>query len=146
MILPLCGITNAQTKTVVISKKRIYTISCKYSKLIDLDKQDTVPFVYLGFQNAKYSSITDIKSIVFLLKDDSVEVFSFVKDLKSALREMGHKKAMRWDREGYLLSVFESSSALYVYESKSNGSGYTRLSRKYVEKLIAWFEEIGFKK
>ena len=98
----VCGYLNAQTKRLSISEKQIGGVNCKYYKSIDLDKIDTVAYVYLGFQNAKYSTISDIVSIFFELTTDSTDIFDFIKDLKTALPEMGNKSSIAWNKKGTL--------------------------------------------
>lgn len=134
-----------QKKVINISETKIGTVSCKYSQSIDLEKGDTLTYVFLGFSNAKYTTITDIVSIMFLIIDDSSNVIGFVKNLKSAYNEMGSKSTISWDKEEYKINLYDFTDNLYLYEAESSGSGYTILSKKQVEKLYTWLEGIGFK-
>jgi GH15 family glucan-1,4-alpha-glucosidase len=68
---------NAQKKTVDISKTEIGKLNAKHSLSIDLEKKDTIAYVYLGFQNEKYKSISDRKSILFRNQE---EVNAFIKE------------------------------------------------------------------
>lgn len=133
----------AQRKTVDISSLKAGQVSAKYSKVINLETKDTVSYVYLGFQNAKYSSISDIKSIMLSRQEDLKE---FIKDLKIALPEINTKQNIDWTKNNYGLTVYDFSNGLYLREKEKNGSGYTILQKKDVEKLIIWLESIDFGK
>jgi len=134
----------AQKKRVNLSKSTIGTISAEYTKSIDLEKNDTLYYVYCGFQNKKYSSISDIKSI-FITKDEDLK--SLIKDLKTAVNEMGVDKVnINWTRENYELVLYDFSNELYILEKPKKGSGYTTLSKKQVEEFIFWLEKIDFGK
>lgn len=136
----LCTISmNAQKKTMDVSSIKIGQISAKYSKVIDLEKKDTISYVYLGFQNFKYRTLSDIRSVFFPKQED---LKSFVEDLKTALPEMGSKQNIDWKRQLYSISVFDFSNNLYLFERPSKGDGYTTLSKKELEKLIEWLDSI----
>jgi hypothetical protein len=108
---------------------------------IDLESQDTLSYVYLGFQNAKYTSITDIKSI-FFSKDDIFK--QFLKDLKIALEELkkNEKTNLNWDRSpNYQLKIYDFSKNLYVFEGEGTG-GYTLLTQKNIQILIEQLSQI----
>jgi hypothetical protein len=130
---------NAQKKTMDVSSIKIGQISAKYSKVIDLEKKDTISYVYLGFQNFKYRTLSDIRSVFFPKQED---LKSFVEDLKTALPEMGSKQNIDWKRQLYSISVFDFSNNLYLFERPSKGDGYTTLSKKELEKLIEWLDSI----
>jgi len=138
-------VVTAQNKTVKISELQIGVLSCKYSMRIDLEKKDTIRYIYLGFQNAKYSSITDIKSVMFDVSKDSTDVYDFKKDLKMALSEIGNKTSISWDKKNYSVALYDFNNKLYLREASKDGSGYTLLTKGQVEKLIDWIDIIGFK-
>lgn len=139
--------SNAQEKRMPISKMKIGTVNCLYEMSINLDKGDTVNYIGLSFQNSQYSSITDIKSIFFFNPSkDSSSVLSFVKNLKMAYNEMGNKTAILWDKKEYSISLYDFTNLLYLREPRSKGDGHTMLTKKDVEKLINWFNTIGFDK
>ena len=84
-IFLLIGFVNfgiAQVKSVKLLDNRIANIHLIYEKSIDLEKGDTLYMVYMGFQNARYSSITDIKSIALF---DIETLNEFLKDLFAAV-------------------------------------------------------------
>lgn len=136
----------SQTKRIEILKEEIGPLSIKYVKSINLDKGDSLYFVYIGFQNAKYTSITDIKSLGFS-KDNIFK--QFLKDLNIALEEMekNQKVNLDWDRSpDYKLNLYDfNSNNLYVVQGAGTG-GYTIISKKQVSELIkilARIERIG---
>lgn len=133
----------AQKKRLEISKTKIGNLSPNYSKSIDLEKNDTIYYVYIGFQNLKYKSITDSKSI-FLTNDSDIK--GLVKDLKMALAEMNVKQNIEWKKELYALILYDFSNELYIAESPKKGSGYTTISKKEVDELIKWLESFEFGK
>lgn len=144
MLLLFCAWSiNAQTKKIDISKLKIGAISALYAKSIDIEKNDTIFYVYLGFQNAKFKSISDMKS-VFLSKDE--ETKNLLKDLKSALPEIGTKQSIAWKKDLYGITLYDFSNGLYFYENPSKGSGYTVIQKNDVEKLISWLESFEFGK
>lgn len=139
IIIPFLSFS--QKKTVNLLESQVGPISLKYSMTIDLENQDTLAYVYLGFQNAKYTSITDIKSI-FFSKD---EIFKqFLKDLKIALEELekNEKINLEWDKSpNYQLKIYDWSKNLYVREGEGTG-GYTTLSKKQIQILIERLSQI----
>ena len=144
-ILFLCYANSlmAQKKRVDVSKSNIGSLMSTYVKSIDLEVKDTVYYVYIGFQNEKYKTITDAKSI-FLTKD--VEVKALIKDLKTAVLEMETKQNIEWRKELYVLALYDFSNRLYISEKPTKGSGYTTISKKEVEELIKWLESFEFGK
>jgi hypothetical protein len=139
IIIPFLSFS--QKKTVNLLESKVGPISLKYSMAIDLESQDTLSYVYLGFQNAKYTSITDIKSI-FFSKDDIFK--QFLKDLKIALEELkkNEKTNLNWDRSpNYQLKIYDFSKNLYVFEGEGTG-GYTLLTQKNIQILIEQLSQI----
>ena len=134
-----------QKKYEDLAKTKIGNVECTYSRAIDLDKGDTAKFIYMGFQNEKYSAISDRKSILLPVKENNEDIASFLKDLKIAAGEMEKKQNITWDRSLYSLYIYDFSKKLYLAEKKDRGDGYTTLSKKEVDKLILWFENLGFK-
>lgn len=134
---------NAQLKRVVISETEIGEVSAKYLKSINTETKDTLFLAYLGFQNQKYKSFTDIKSIYFTSQD---EINEFVSDLKNVSKEMDSKAEMSWNRTNYSMILFDFANLVYLYQAPRKGSGYTTLNKKHVDKLIEWLESIEFRK
>jgi hypothetical protein len=143
-LLIFCAtLINAQTKRIEISQLKISTISAKYTKSINIETKDTAYYVYLGFKNAKYPAITDLKS-VFLSTDEDTK--NLIKDLKSALPEIETKQSIEWKKDLYRLTLYDFSNGLYIYEKPSKGTGYTVISKKEVENLISWLQSFEFGK
>lgn len=130
---------NAQKKRVTILESKIGLLSLTYGKTIDLESITTDYYLYIGFQNQKYTTITDIK-YVFITNDDDLK--GLIKDLKMALTEMQTKQNIEWTKELYKLTLYDFTSNLYFCESPKKGSGSTSISKKDVEKLIIWLESI----
>lgn len=141
--LLIASFSYAQKKRITISESKIGELINSYTKSINLETNDTLYLVYSGFQNEKYKTITDIKSVSFFRKEDLQE---FIKDLKSALIEMESKVSMNWKRERYNLDLYDFSNQLYLQEPPKKGSGYTLLTKKVVAEYIAWLETIDFGK
>ena len=109
--------------------------SIKYEQSIDLDSGDTLTYLYIGYQNSEYTTITDIQSIMFLRKS---EVESFIVDIKKIVDFMGERKDITFDRDKYYLG-------LYDFDSKRLRVGKdfkktTVVFEKNVRKLIIWLE------
>ncbi len=134
---------NAQKKRVTILESKIGLLNTNYSKTIDLETKTTLYYLYIGFQNQKYTSITDLK-YVFITNDADLK--DLIKDLKMAMPEMENKQTIEWTKDLYKLTLYDFSDKLYFYESPKKGSGYTTISKKEVEKLILWLESIQFGK
>lgn len=136
----LIKVSIAQTKKrTVLAESKIGSITCQYHEIIDLEKGDTIYFIYLGFQNAKFTTITDIKSIGIFTKEEQTNL---IKDLNAALLEIGNKTSMSWDRGPYSINLYDFSNQLYLQQGKTKGSGYTLLTSKNVQQLIDWLGAI----
>ena len=92
----------------------------------------------------KYQTIIDIKSVYFtnLTVNDSL-VLKFLLDLNAAKKEIESKSAVIWSRSNYKLWTTEKDNAIYLGDIESDG--YTWLMPRHVDKLITWFDSIGFK-
>jgi len=131
----------SQKKRVDISSEKIGSLICSYTMSIDIDKADTLYYVYIGFQNKEYSHITDIKSVMFV---DTKELSQFTSDLKKMIPEMDEKKNnFEFKRTDYVLSKYDFTKDLYLKETRRGG--YTSISKGQVEKLIEWIEGLQFK-
>ncbi len=129
-----------QTKRVVISKLEITNLTCEHVKLVNLDKNDTIYYISISFKNLKYSSISDYKYIYIYSR---AELEIFVKDLTSALSEMGIKQNMSWDREEYSIVLNESTTKL-LYLFADSPRGLISLSKKEVEKILNWVNSVKY--
>ena len=125
---------NAQIKRIKLLEKEIGPITLLYQKSVNLDTGDSLYFAFLGFQNAKYTSITDRKSIAF---SDNSKLNEFIKDLKSAhkLMELDEKVSMEWKKESYSIILYDFTKELYL-ETKRGVGGYTIINKNGVLNLI----------
>lgn len=139
VIVLLCGKLFAQTKIVPINERKIGDVSCSYSKLIYIDRLDTVHYLSFKFQNAEYSTIIDTKSINFFKNEDLNE---FLKDFKNSIAELDQKSSVRWTKKYYSISVGSNSSKILLSKPTTEGGGFTVIKQKDAEKMIAWAESI----
>ena len=137
-------IGNAQTKRENLLSDKVGTINIKYIKSTDLDKNDIYYFVYLSFQNEKYTTITDTKSLGFKDKESLSE---FVKDLNTAKTQMdlNQKVNLSWNRNNYNLKLYDFTNVLYITQS-DGVKGYCTINNNLVEKLIQLLSKIDFGK
>lgn len=141
LLIGLVNFSNAQVKSVKLLNNRIAKIHLIYEKSIDLEKGDTLYMVFMGFQNARYSSITDIKSIALF---DIETVNEFLKDLLNAKKQMelGEKITMAWDRAHYQLQLHDFTKDLSFGDK--DGRGYTWLNINNLNKLISTLNRFKF--
>lgn len=140
-LLALSFNAQAQTKRVTLSEEKIGSITAKYAASIDIDKNDTSRYVYLGFQNKDYESITDVKSVFFLIPQQNKLFIEFLNDLKKALSNMGTKANIDWRKENYTIKLYDFTDNLYLENAGKEVVGHTILSKNKVEDLIKWIEE-----
>ena len=133
------GSAFAQRKTIEKSSIKVGSISAKHSITFTIGQSDTLEYLYLGFQNAKYQSITDIKSYMFSTKG---QVEEFRNDLTTVLPEMEANSTVSWNRSSHVLMLSDSSDKLYLFETR--GSGYTTLTYKQVSELLEWVNTVEF--
>lgn len=133
-----------QVKREQIIDEKIGKINFKYIKIINIEKNEVSYLVYLGFQNEKYKSITDTKSIGFFDKESLNE---FNKDLNTVKTQMllKEKVSISWNRSLYNLTLYDFSFALYL-ENVKGVKGYTTLNVDEVNKLIENISKIDFGK
>jgi hypothetical protein len=100
------SVAQAQTKRVSISEVKGGAISAEHIKSINLESGDTLSYVYMGFQNSKYTTITDIVSIMI---SNSETLEQMVSDLEAAIPEIKSGTDIRWKREDYDLTLYDFS-------------------------------------
>lgn len=143
-ILLISILSFGQVKRENFIDEKIGEIYLTYKKTTDLEKSEISYHVYLGFQNQKYSSISDIKSFGFFEKE---KLENFIKDLKSAHTQMllNEKISIAWERETYNLIFYDFSNNLYL-EAGKGVKGYTTLNLQNLEKLLGYLSQIDFGK
>ncbi len=108
-------------------------ISASHTQIEDRD------YVYIGFQNIEYSSITDIHSIMLTKQ---VDLNQFADDLKDAISRAKLKKTVYWDKnKEYKIYVYDFTNSIYISDTESI-SGHTALSVKKAQKLLDWITTI----
>jgi hypothetical protein len=131
----------AQTKTIDISefglKGQVFLGT--YAKSINLELNDTLYYIYIGFQNFKYRHMSDPRSIILTTQDD---LNALIKDLKTALPEIGTKVNIDWNRKLYGISLWDYTDSLILRESPDDGDGYTFLDKQEAEKFLDWLTSI----
>ena len=142
LVLFFVNILFAQKTKTTISRNEIGTLRCEYGMSIDSEKSDTSKYVFIGFQNAKYTAITDFKAIYFNTKDKE-NIVEFIDILKKAILELGNKTNLTWDKKNYSIKVYDFTKDLFLTEASEKGEGFTTLSKKHVEKLIQWLESLS---
>lgn len=144
IIITLCLLISfsaySQIKKTKILEEKIGTINLTYFKSFDLDKNQTSYYCGLYFQNAKYTSITDLKFIHFYKKED---LEAFTSDLNKIYAEMNDKVDISFDRDNYNLSLHDFSPNLYINTVKGV-AGYNVLGKKLVKNLIDSLARVDF--
>jgi hypothetical protein len=142
ILLLVTAISFGQTKNEKLIDQKIGKINFLYDKSTELETKEIRYLLYLGFQNEKYKSITDIKSVAF---NDKESITQFIKDLNTAKTQMQSKEKidLKWNRKRYNLALYDFSTALYLQKS-SDSDAYTTLTLKDVEKLITTLLKIDF--
>ena len=141
----------SQQSTKTIYEKKFGSLDCKFERMIDLSKSDTSYFIYCGFQNQKYSSITDLGSIFIVNQTDLLKV---IKDLKECLKYMDdksinysieHKRYVGTKSEEVVgrFYLYDWSKGLYISDDSKLTEKYTSINKKKLLKWIGWLEMIN---
>ena len=125
----------SQTIKKDLNSKKIGSLNCKHSMSINVERSDTSYYVFCGFQNQKYSSITDIGSIFM---STMVEKDRIVSDLKKCVKYMDDKSISFTLNE---FTLYDFSKNLYIND-ESGVKKYTTLNKRNVLKWIEWLESI----
>ncbi len=112
-----------------------------FSQFIDMDKGDTTHYVSFTFQNSKYSTITDMVSVIITKKTEWEE---FLSDLKAASESWSKGESISWDRGSYSLAVPAKGKRAFFQEPNKKGSGYTVLYKKDIDRIIEWSQQFKF--
>jgi hypothetical protein len=140
-------IAEAQTKTNTIVKTKIGNLtSVAYQEFIDLKKEDTTKYVYLGFQNAQYNYITDIEGIYLWNPNKNKSIVTdFIQDLQVMIDNMG--STMFNQEKHYRIHISERLPRLIFLGCGSDDSdkdAYTTITKKNAEALIEWLNTTQF--
>jgi len=106
----------------------------KIEKIIT-NSTDTMVYFYWGFQNQKYSSITDIGSFMFYKKED---LKLFVNGLKQiSEKEKGVDFQLSIGKFG-TMQLYDFSNEIYITEKSGK---YTTISKKKVSDIVTEIEK-----
>lgn len=128
----------SQTIKKDLSSKKIGSLDCSYVmkvKLGDFNVVDTSLYIFCGFQNQKYSSITDIGYIMITTMSGKDRIVS---NLKECVKYMDDKSISFSIGE---FDLYDFSKNLYI-NSEGRVKKYTTLSKKNVLKWIEWLESV----
>ena len=104
--------------------------------------RDDLVVVLLTFKNQKYSTISDIASIMLI---DSTELDKFNLDLKACYDYMESSesgKDITYTHKKYQLQIFDFSRELYI--SDETGRKYISVDKKSVSLLIEFMSSLKF--
>lgn len=131
----------AQTTRESLAKKKISGITVEMIKKTEPSKEDLV-LVFLTYQNQKYSTISDIASIMLT---DSTDLKKFNSDLQACydFMDSGEKgKSISYKHERYGLDIFDFSPNLYINDE--TGRKYISVDKKTVKALIEFMQTLEF--
>ena len=119
--------SNAQS----LEQKTLYKSNTGFDiQMAIRNMQDTTVYFYYGFQNKKYSSITDIGSVFFVEKE---QVEKFANTLIN-LAERTEKTNLQVSVGNVKLALYDFSTAIYIEDK--NGK-YTTLTPKAAKQMAA---------
>ena len=132
-----------QNKMVKIYNEKIGLVSATYLLFTDLESHDSIYAVSFSFQNAKYTSLTDTKSIIIHNKESLNEL---IKDFKSAYNQLilDEKVSMDWNKKEFSLSLYDFSKNIYFKQGSNSYDGYTMLNKNQTGKLLEYLSKIEF--
>jgi hypothetical protein len=132
----ISGISAQTTISKTLSKTKISGyLDCNHVQLIE---KDTLEYISISFQNMKYSTISDIKSLVF--HQDIVRL-QLIDDLKK-MTEYAKSDDIMTQRKEYSLHKIENSNNIFLTIKSSNIESYTILNKRVIEKLNEWLISI----
>ena len=129
----------AQRKTVKVSELRVGFTHLEKAISIDLDKGDSLSYVYISFKNDKYKTITDIKSVILYSAE---EYNQFRKDIKLAFQEMTTGSNINWARDEYTISVYDFTNTVYLSDKRRLGT--TQLDKRELPRITKWLDANEF--
>ena len=95
---------------------------------------DTVTYFYYGYQNAKYTQITDIGAICTQSKQELIDIANGLKTL--ATKEKGVQLELNINK--YSLRLYDFSNNIYIQDEDGK---YTQVSKKNAIKMADEFLE-----
>ncbi len=139
-VLLLFSFASAQTKNIKIFGKKHDGIEVEYRKLVDFEKKDTSYFIWITFNNASYSRISDLR---FITISDTNTLAQFKMDLLAAFKQqyLKEKASMAWRKEEYTIRLNESN---FMLLEDKRSIGYCYLYRKNAERILVSLNRINF--
>jgi hypothetical protein len=123
---------NQTRETITMVKGK--SLDFKIDKVIT-NSTDTMVYFYWGFQNKKYSSITDIGSFIFNKKSDLKLFIDALKQLSE--KEKGVDFQVSMGRSG-TMQLYDFSNEIYITEKTGK---YTTIPKKNVSDIVAEIEQ-----
>jgi hypothetical protein len=117
----------------------VANIQCKYSKVVDKESGDSLLYVILLFQNAKYQTITDVKSIMISTKEDLTEFKNTISEIVKTV-ESDPKSNVTYSKGTFQVYKYDFSKNIYL--APKDGNGFTNLSTKQATKLIEFLDKV----
>ena len=141
----------SQKSNKTIYEKNFGSLDCEFERVIDLSTSDTSYYIYCGFQNIKYSSITDLGGIFLTYQTDLMKV---IEDLKDCLKYMDDESInYSVDVKRFVgttseevrgkFYIYDFSKNLYISDLSQLTEKYTTVNKKKLLKWIEWLEMIG---
>ena len=106
----------------------------KIDKVIT-NSTDTMVYFYWGFQNQKYSTITDIGSFMFYKKEDLKLFINCLKQISE--KEKGVDFQLSIGRYG-TMQLYDFSNDIYITEKSGK---YTTIPKKNVSNIVTEIEQ-----
>lgn len=141
------SVANSQTKTNTITKTKFGNLSeVAYKEFVDLKKEDTTKYIYLGFRNAEYTYLSDYTGIyLWRPNEDKSVVTDFIEDLQVMIDNMGN--TMFNEEKHYRIHISDRLPRLIFIGCGSEDSkrgAYTTITKKNAEELIQWLNTTQF--
>lgn len=123
----------SQRSTQIIFKRKIGTVNIEMVETSNDNIYEST-LIFLSFQNAKYSTITDIGNIMIT---DSTELNKLISDLNSAYMNMRDRKRglnISYKHLRYGIDIYDFTTNAYLLDEK--GRKYTTLTSSQVKSII----------
>lgn len=124
-----------------LSEKKIGPVYCRFTQTTD--STGTYKIASLSFQNADYSMLSDIQSII--IQEDKTKA-ALVADIDALLTDLEKNGNLNtgFDRKQYSLSVDTKRMGKYLRLAaiKKTEVGYCYISRKQAKELREWLNAI----
>ena len=134
LLLPF--IVYAQIQRIETNRTHIGKVECYKSTTITATG-DTARDIIFGFRNEVYEIINDYQVILIPLKNKN-DITVFINDLKQATAPMSAKGTILWDRENYLIQVYDWTEKISLGTPRNSQKAYVSITNKQAEKIINW--------